>query len=152
MQHSAEMLRCLAELDVVGVRKLWSHVAPGIAPLDDHKTIVALHMARTQTISLDFRLRAHSHRWLVDNGYQSQLPDELRPRAERLYPKAVASVGISVNMRSPILAPAAPIVQAAMSEAVLDAYAEGRTDPMFLRSRMFEARERTIAKLFGRKP
>jgi hypothetical protein len=39
-----------------------------------------------------------------------------------------------------------------MSEAVLDAYAEGRTDPMFLRSRMFEARERTIAKLFGRKP
>ncbi len=150
MQHSAEMLRCLAELDVDGARRLWRHVSPGLPVLDDKQALVVVHMARTQAAGLPLRPRAYSHRWLLDAGLPSQLPDELRPRAERLYPRVVEAVGISVNATSPILKPATKIIERAMSDAVAAAFADGITAPEFLRARMAEARGRELVKLFGR--
>jgi hypothetical protein len=41
------------------------------------------------------------------------------------------------------------LVRGAMENAVLDAYAEKRTEPEFLRARTSEARETTIRKLVG---
>lgn len=152
MRHSAEMLRCLAECDVAGALRLWRHVAPELADLDHGQALISLHLARTQTRALEFRLRAYSHRWLTDNGFPSMLPDELRPRAERLYPRVVEGVGISVNMRSPILRPAAKIIERSMADAVEDAYASGRTEPEFVRARMMEAREKSMRQLFGKRP
>lgn len=145
------MLRCLTELDVAGVRRLWFEIAPKFNhQLDDRQALVALHMARTQTERLALGHRAYSHRWLLDNGYPSQLPDELKPKAERIYPRQVEAVGISVNFRSPILKPAATVIQKAMSDAVEDAFANGDRDPPLVRRRMFDARERVMMRLFGR--
>jgi hypothetical protein len=146
--HSAEFRRCLVELDVAGIRALWRHTSPHLAqPKTDAEALVTLHHARTQADSVALKLRAYSHRWLLDNGFPSGLPDRLKPSAERIYPRVVESVGISVNFRSAILKPIGKLVRGAMENAVLDAYAEKRTEPEFLRARMTEARETAIRKL-----
>lgn len=149
--HSAEFRRCLEQLDVAGVRALWRHMSPHLAqPKTDAEALFTLHHARTQTESIAIKLRAWSHRWLLDNGYPSGLPDHLKPSAERIYPRVVESVGISVNFLSPVLKPIGKLVRGAMENAVLDAYAEKRTEPEFLRARMAEARQTAIRKLVGR--
>lgn len=147
--HSEEMRRCLVECDVVGIRKLWAHVSPNLhQPRTEHETLTTIHRARTEMPRIALRLRAYSHRWLLDHGYPSELPDELRPKAERIYPRIVEAVGISVTSTSEAFRPAAKLVERAMSDAVQEAYADGRTDPVFVRARMAEARARTIDKLF----
>ena len=144
--HSAEMMRCLEECDVVAIRKLWRHIALYLhQPATDHEAEATIHRARTEMPSMRFRLRAYSHRWLVDNGYPSALPDELRPRAERIYPSIVEGVGIAVKTSSPIK----KIILEAMSVSVLDAYTEKIVNPIFVKERIMAAREKTIKKLFG---
>lgn len=138
------MLRCIEDIDAETARRLWAHVAPGMPqPTSTAEAVIILHMARAQSQAVRFRLRAYSHRWLVDNGYPSPLPDEMRPRAERMYPTIVEGVGISVNARNHVLRPVTEAVQSAMSDAVMDAYESGRRDPEFVRARMSEAREKS---------
>lgn len=97
-------------------------------------------MARTAAGSIALQLRAYSHRWLLDNGYPSQLSDDLKPRAERLYPKVEGVVGISVNSKYPAVQRA---IEGAMQNAVIETYADGhRDEPEVVRARMMEARER----------
>jgi hypothetical protein len=133
------------------MRKLWRHVSPHLAqPKDDAEVLVTLHHARTQAHSISLKLRAWSNRWLIEHGYPSGLPDHLKASAERIYPRVVQSVGISVNFRSVILKPISDEVRGSMERVVEDAYAEKRTEPEFLRARMQEARDTTIRKLVGR--
>lgn len=142
--HQAEFRRCLEAGDVAGVRRLWAHVSPHLPqPKDDAQALVMLHMARTGAESIRFKLRAYSHAWLIERHYPSRLPDELKPKAQRIYPVTVDGVGISVNATSAAMAPVAKHIQGAMSDAVMDAFAEGKTDPVFVKDRMMEARERT---------
>lgn len=150
VQHSAEFSRCLVTCDVVGIRRLWKHVAPHLPqPGSDRDALVAIHHARTQAKSISLRLRAYSHRWLLDNGYPSGLPDELKPRAERMYPKVVEGVGIAVKAGSALMQPIAPIIRGAMEDVVREAYADGKTDPVFVKGRMLEARKVALKKLMG---
>lgn len=149
--HSAEFRRCLEDLDITAMRKLWQHSSPHLAqPKNDADALVTLHHARTQTHSIAIKLRAWSHRWLIERGYPSGLPDHLKASAEQIYPRVVQSVGISVNFRSAILKPISDEVRGSMERVVEDAYAEKRTEPEFLRARMQEARDTTIRKLVGR--
>lgn len=148
--HSAEFRRCLETLDTAGIRRLWAHVSPHLPqPKTDDDALIAIHHARTQASSISLKLRAWSHRWLEERGFPSGLPDEIRPSAERLYPKIADAVGICVRSATPELKPVADAVQGAMSDAVMGAYAEGQTDPQFVRTRMQEARERTVRQLVG---
>jgi hypothetical protein len=137
----ASFQRCLADLDIDGVLALWRRVQPGLAaPSTRAEALVSLHMARTAAISVALKLRAYSHRWLIDHGYPSQLPDRLKPHAERLYPQTTGAVGISVNSKYPAVKSA---IHDAMQAAVLEAYADGhRDDPEMVRQRMNEARRR----------
>lgn len=149
--HSATMRDVLATVDVARMRKLWAHISPHLpCPEKDDDVVVAIHMARTQAASIAFRQRAYSHRWLTERGYASQMPDALRPAAERMYPRIVEAVGIAVHSSSPLMKPVAGIIQKAMSDAVEDAFASGRKDPVFVQNRMREARESTVRKLLGR--
>lgn len=95
------------------------------------------------------RDRAYSHRWLIDNGYPSALPDDLKPKAERMYPRIVEGVGIAAKASSELMRPAIPIIRRAMSDAVSEAYAERRTDPVYVKARILEARRLCIKKLFA---
>jgi len=136
--HEAEMRRCLEALDVEGARRLWHHLAPHMAGCGNAEALASLHMARTQAESIAFRLRAYSHRWLTDNGYPSGLPDEMKPKAERIYPTIVTTVGISVISKYPQVSGE---IGDAMRDVVENCYADGKEDPEYIRPRMLEARQ-----------
>jgi hypothetical protein len=136
-----DVRRCLEECDIAGIRRLWQHVAPGVPqPETDFLALATIHRARTQAESIRLKLRAWSHRWLLDHNLPSALPDKLRPKAERMYPIVVSGVGISVNARSEMMQPVALAVRQAMSDAVMEAYADHQTEPTFVKARMMEAR------------
>lgn len=152
----AAAFRALLEAgDVDALRKAWSRVAPHLPqPATREAAEVAMHHARTQTVSLPLRARAWSHRWLSERALPSGLPDPLRPRAERMFPRIAEGVGISVNFKSAWMKPAAAEVRGAMEDAVSEAYAEARSgqrpDPGFVAARMKDAKSRKLRALFGR--
>jgi hypothetical protein len=141
----------MVTLDVPRARAIWGDVFPHLPAIesDDHM-LLTLHMARTQSEAFNERLRFYSHRWLSERGYPSQLPDKLRPSAERMYPVKSSSVGISVNIKSELFRPIASHVRGAMEDAVSEVYADGKQDDVSLiKNRMMEARRRVIKKLIG---
>lgn len=136
--------------DVVLIRRMWSAFMPHLPqPQTQAEAEAFMHHARTQAESITFRARAWSHRWLTERDIPSGLPDRLRPSAERVYPRVVEGVGISVNTRSEYLRPAMVEVRRSMEDAVADCYANGDTAPELVRARMGEAREGTMRRLFG---
>lgn len=142
--------RAIAELDVATTRRHWDSMFPGQPLVDDGKILAMLHLARTMTPGIPERLRFYSHRWLLDHDLPSFLPDHLRAKAERVYPKVELGVGFAWNTQSSILKPLRPTVEAAVAGAVLEAQADGKLDnPEHVRRRMIEAKERTLKKLVG---
>jgi hypothetical protein len=132
--------------DVKLVRRMWTAFMPHLPQPTADEAEKAMHIARTAAETVSFKARAWSHRWLTERDLPSQLPDRLRPSAERLYPRVVEGVGISVSLAKPGMLE----VRTAMEGVVADMYANGDTDPVLVRSRMFEAREKTLHSLFGR--
>jgi hypothetical protein len=148
---NADIKRALEEGDFRLLRRLHaaalSHL-PG--PNSDAEAEMTLHVARTASAWLELKKRAYSHRWLVERGLPSQLPDELKPKAERIYPKVVSAVGISVNSNSELMQPIIPIIRGAMERAVLEADADGKLlDSVHVSARMKEARETAFREIFG---
>ncbi len=140
-----EFLRCLLHIDVAAVRQIWSAVSPGESqPKDDNEALILLHYARTKTQSVPVNMRAYSHRWLCERGIPSGLPDEMKPSAERIHPKIVQAVGVSVKSLSEAGRPLAEAIERAMSDAVEDAYAHGNRNAEFVKARMNEARLRVM--------
>lgn len=150
--YAAEFHRCIEECDVAGIRRLWLHVAPRCPqPKSDAEALRTLHMSRTRLETMPLNLRAYSHRWLLDQGLPSQLPDELKPVAERLYPKVVEAVGISVNFKSEALAPLVQPVQSVMEVVANEAHADPKlwADQPRVRRLMMDAKARELKKLVG---
>lgn len=151
MSKQDDFRQALEAGDVRRLRRMWSSFMPHLPqPENAEQAEITMHHARTVAVSISFRARAYSHRWLAERSLPSGLPDNLRPKAERLYPVIAEGVGISVNTRNPYLKPAMVEVRQAMEAAVEEAYADGRRDPAFVTSRMNLARERTMRALFGR--
>lgn len=143
-----DLINCLERIDIEGMRWLWSKVAPQMPMHDNAGMLAAIHLARTKSEVVGFKFRAYSHAWLIDHGYPSLLPDELRPRAQRMYPVTALGVGIAVKSKCDEVR---IVVAGAMQNAVLEAEADGRlTDSPFVKMRMLEARRRATKKLFGR--
>jgi hypothetical protein len=79
----------------------------------------------------------------------SGLPDNLRPRAQRLYPRTVEGVGVSVNFQSQILRPAAKIIRDDINAAILDEYAiDGTPKVESVKKAMENARRKAMKRLF----
>jgi hypothetical protein len=125
--HAAEFRRCILELDAVGIRKLWHHVAPGLhQPKDDAEALHTLHLARTKMSDIPMRLRLYSQAWL----------DERDRRSVAL------AVGVAVKFPEHRRAQGED-VRDAMSESVMNSYTAGidlDTEAPEVRKRMFEAR------------
>jgi hypothetical protein len=140
--------------DVEGLMRAWKIIAPDQhQPGSYEEAEISMHASRTAANSISFPKRAYSHAWLVERNIPSLLPDDLKPKAERLYPRIVAGVGISVNSHSSWLKPAAKIIQGAMCEAVEEVAADGKfNDQELVKRRMFEAKQKTQKALFGRWP
>jgi hypothetical protein len=139
--HSADYRRCLVELDIEGMRRL--HYAMTGELLTETEILPALHHARTQARSLPLRSRAYSHAWLCERNIPSGLPDELKPKAERLYPREAKAVGIAVNtLRGKT--ELTRMLEKAMSDSVLGSFADGVEDPDLVKARMLEAYRRAM--------
>lgn len=149
---SAAAFRALLEAgDIGALRAAWAKVAPHLPqPQTRDEAEMVMHHARTTAASISFKAAAYSHRWLTERGFPSGLPDELRPKAERMYPVIAEGVGVSLNTKNEYLKPALVEVRQSMEDAINDAYAEKRTEPGFVKQRMEEARARTWRALFGR--
>jgi hypothetical protein len=143
------LLDTLRAGDHLAMNRLWREAYPGLPPMSDVDAETVMHRARTEASRLELRARAWSHRWLCERGLPSGLPEDLKPTAERIFPRVVMGVGISVNAKG-ILAPVAKSIQRVMENAVGDAYADGKTDPAFVHERMAEARESELRRLFGK--
>ena len=138
-----EFKRCLIDLDTEAAIRLWPAVFPhSPLPSGPEEILLVLHFARTKTEALAFRMRAYSHSWLCERGLPSALPDHLKPKADRLYPRVVEAVGVSVKDLSGRRREYARRLEMAMADAAAEAYADGRREPEFVKARMQEARER----------
>jgi hypothetical protein len=138
--HAAEYRRCLVDLDVAVVRRLSAHTDPHLPQPTDSEALACLHMARTASQTIVPRLRYYSHRWLLDRGLPSQLPDRLKRSADRMYPRKVTAVGIAVGSPLPQVSRS---ISGAMEYAVADCFANGDGDDhLTVRTRMIEARLR----------
>lgn len=146
MNHFADALE---RGDLSYLRRYWAEKLPGLPQPEEADAAATMHYARTVTESVTLKARAYSHRWLEERAFPSGLPDQLKPEAERIYPRVVGAVGISVNTSNVYLRPAALEVRHAMENAVSEAYADGRTDAAFVGQRMEEARERSWKQLLG---
>jgi hypothetical protein len=141
MSHAGAFRRCLIDLDVIGICDLWFHVCPHLPqPKNNDEALATIHYARTHAGSIPLKLRCYSHAWLCERGLPSGLPDHWKPRASRLYPHKVNAVGVAVKAMSTASEPLARAIEKAMSNAVLECYADGVTDVDRIRSRMNEAR------------
>jgi hypothetical protein len=141
---ASAMQRCLENGDIQGAITLMARIAPHVPqPQTWAEAEATFHRARTAANSVRFTARAYSHAWLVERSMPSALPDWLRPRAERLYPRVVEGVGIAVrgpgHKRALALA-----LRTAMEQAVAECYADGKTDPHFVRARMAGARTKVL--------
>jgi len=108
-----------------------------------------MHMARTSSGTVPVGLRVYSHRWLMERGLPSHLPDDLKPKGDRIYPVKVGAVGIAVGSKYP---PVATAVRGAMEYAVYDCYANGDEAPEIVKPRMLEAKTRELRGLGLLKP
>jgi len=151
MSADAAFRRVLEDGDFRALRRLHNTLLGHLpAPRNDSEAEISLHMARTQADWLNFKARAYSHRWLVERGLPSQLPDHLRPSAEQVVPVIKEAVLVSANTNSELLKPVMPHVQQAMCDAVKEAAADGRlSDSEFVRARMLDAKARKFKELLG---
>ena len=147
--YSGAVRQCLLDVDVVTMRKLWAHLKPNFPqPDSDIGVEISIHYARTVTRTIGFKDRAYSHAWLAERALPSGLPDHLRSRAERMYPRVVPGVGLSINYSSPGMHPVKIAVQSAMEDAILEVHADGKIiDSVLVKQRMAEARKRVFKEL-----
>jgi len=142
-QHSAEMARCIRELDIGGFTKLTKHLNPDLAPEDSWQAAFQIHLARTGMRSMADNLRFYSHCWLRDAGLASHslLPDKMKPRAERMYPVGAQTVGIATRTQSN----RALAIRRTMEDAVKECKADGLDlGDRRVHKRMLEMRQRFI--------
>lgn len=151
VKYADQFRQALERGDAAELWRIWAHAFPNMpGPKTYAQAEIVMHRARTEARSMPLKVRAYSHSWLCERGIPSALPDNLRPKAERMYPRIVAAVGIAVKVPA-IIAPVGLAVQKAMSDAVLELQADGVAldNRPLVHARMFEARERTLNKLLG---
>lgn len=144
MEHSSEFRRCLLELDVEGIMRLWAHVSPHLPQPTSAEALIQLHIARCEAKRFPLMAKAYSMAWLFDHGYQkidgqwvSGLPK----------PKAVAeSVGISSRSAGGYVLPINRKIMLYMEDALLNTMAKGVTEPLVQKEAMLKARDKVRFK------
>jgi len=140
--HAAEFRRCLIQMDVGGMLKLWAHVAPHLGSQSLEDALISIHIARCEMKSIDPKLRLYSQDWLLERGYRkidgkwvSGPPPE---------DAITAAVGIAVKSKYEIVRRR---IHDAMADALENERAKGTTDPCKQRHAMLAARARQRFRL-----
>ncbi|MCX7349758.1 MAG: hypothetical protein NTZ54_09615 [Alphaproteobacteria bacterium] len=140
--HAAEFRRCLVQMDVDGMMKLWAHVAPHLANQSPNEALVSMHMARCEMKHISPRLKIYSQEWLFERGFRKiedkwlsgPPPDEV----------IASAVGIAVRSKYETVRRR---IHDAMSDALENERTKGTTDPLKQRDAMLAARARQRFRL-----
>lgn len=149
---NAAVRRILETLDIEEARRAWAVVNPyAPAPGTDGEVLATLHVARTASEAMPLRRRAYSHAWLCERGMSlaSQLPDKLKPAAQRLYPVTQEGVFLSFNF-SRGLAPIKPLIHGRVERKVNEMYADGDTEPTLVKREILTTKADELNRLIGR--
>ena len=145
-----QFIQLLEAGDVEGCRKAWHHAQPRMPqPETAEEAEMVMHLTRSGTSAVSFAARAYSHAWLTERGLPSQLPDDLKPKAEQMHPRVVEMIGVAVMSSSDAMKPVAKEVEKAMVDAVAICQHDGVKDPELVQAVMQDAKDRTLKKLLG---
>lgn len=141
-RHATEFRRCLLEMDVRAMMKLWAHLAPHLAEQSSEEAVVSMHMARCEMKHIHPRLQNYSEAWLLGRGYRKiegkwvsgPPPDEV----------LASAVGIAVKSKYEAVRQR---IHRAMTDALENERARGTTDPLKQREAMLDARARQRFRL-----
>jgi len=141
-RYSYVMFCCIRDCNAELAMRLWKQERPHAPqPENLYQAKIMLHYCRTQMADMPRRLRFYSHCWLLDHAVPSALPDDLKPKAERMYPRKVNAVGIASGTGPGSKGAFNLAVQKVMSDAVLETYADGHENqPHIVKARMMEKR------------
>lgn len=140
--HAAEFRRCLLQMDVKGMMKLWAHVAPHIANQSPKDALISMHMARCEMKQINRCLRDYSRDWLMECGYRKIDGKWLSGPPPN---EVVASVvGIAVKSKYEAVRKR---IHDAMTDALENECAKGTMDPCMQRNAMLAARARQRFRL-----
>jgi hypothetical protein len=143
--------QALCDSDVGLLCRIWKDQFPDMPqPANLGEAEIQMRMTQTKVFNVPFKVRAYAHRWLTERGLPSQLPDHLKPKAERAFPIIKTSVGIAFSFSEPLMAPAFSEISLSMENAVLEAYnGKDVADQEFVKVRMEAAKQKTMRQLFG---
>ena len=144
MSLQSAFQECLDDGDVLRCKALWGKVYPHLPqPQDISEAEVVLHCARTAAESLRLEKRLYSHAWLDERGLRSALPDDLRPKTQRIHPVIFPAVGVSVKAMSSRAdrREEAKLIEKVMGDAAGELVQMGVTDRDRIVERMWKARE-----------
>lgn len=140
MQHATEFRRCLLEMDVVGIMRLWRHVSPHLPQPTEAEALIQLHIARCEAKRFPLKAKAYSRAWLAEQGYQNIDGSWLAGVPQ---PKPVAeAVGISSRSAGGYVLPFNKKIMQYMEDALLNAMAKGITEPPVQKEAMLKARDK----------
>lgn len=140
MYHS-ELQRCLTELDVPGLVKIWAEVSPHAPPLAPAEAIIAAHMARVEARHMHKNLKLYSLAFLDERGYRKLDGQWVKGASSKVIAECVA-----IASKSNIPGVADKIMNG-MRDAYLHAVAGGVTEPPMHREQMLKARQKIRSKL-----
>lgn len=80
VKYGPEFRRCLVDLDIEGMRRLWKHCAPHLYQMNEAGTLTAMHLARTNMETLPYKDKVYSQNWLNERGIGSFMEDDLRQK------------------------------------------------------------------------
>lgn len=141
---AVEFRRCLENLDIEGVRRIWAETHKHLPqPVNDEQTLIQIHMARAGSKSMAHRLRLYSHQWLTERNLPSPLPNHLRPKNEQVPSVLAEAAGLAVISKVP---EAKTYLLEKLQASALEAFADGVRNPAVLRGRIAETvrREKKI--------
>jgi hypothetical protein len=144
MHHAAEFRRCLLEMDVEGIMRLWSHVSPHLPQPTPAEAVIQLHIARCETRRFPKKAKDYSFAWLAEQGYQkidgqwvSGLP---KPKP------VIEAVGISSRSASGYVLPINKKIMQYMEDALLNEMAKGVNEAPVQKEAMLKARDKVRFK------
>lgn len=141
-KHGPEFRRCLIQLDVDGMLKLWRHVAPHLADQSARDALISMHIARCEMRHLAPRFKSYSEAWLAERGYRKV--DGKWISGATPVDVVAGAVGIAVKSSDPRVARR---IHRAMDDALRNALAKGVSEAPVQKEHMLKARARERFRL-----
>jgi hypothetical protein len=144
MHYPSEFRRCLLEMDVEGIMRVWSHVSPHLPQPSPAEAAIQLHMARVEARYMPRKAKEYSASWLAEQGY-AKIGGEWVHGISKPKP-VVEAVGISSQGLGGIVRPINEKIMVYMEDALLNALAKGVNEPPMQKEAMLKARDKVRFK------